>query len=366
MRYSRSKPQPGYPAISKILVITILLLVVTLAGCTSSTEEPSTEQTRTALSQQQTEVAEKLAEGGLLTSADRQATRAVLAELGRQDSSANQKPPPTQEKTQEPVQTEVVATEAPLDINTPEPTQGQEFETWKDTASILLYEDMIGYTNTPRYVKETLDKMGLSYKDDGSAKGWLKSDLLSGSPRGGAWDLVIIAAEAKSGVQGEFFEYVNTALDQGSSVILEVWYLDQTYNGIASTLLKRCGVEYQNNWIKVPPQAQVMFPLGSQHPILHEPNTLSFTKVTDYWWDETGEKVYDIGDRVQLVAGSDAELLVGTHPNYHSTHGTVTVCIDERLILQTFSSHQLQLETMVQAWENYILHALRKRFEYQE
>ena len=350
-----------------LTVLSVLLLVLASSGCSEPTEDPSTQQTRTALSQQQTEVAKKLAEGGSLSNQERQATRAVLAEIGNQDTGVNVKPKPTEAETQEPepeLEPSPTNTTETISItDTPEPPSGPDFETWSKSANILLYEDMISDTSVPRYVKGALDSMGLPYKDDGSAQGWLKEDLLRGPPGGGVWDLVIVAAEAKTSVQGEFFEYVNSALDQGASVILEAWYLDQTFNGTASVLLDRCGVEYQNNWIKVPPQAQVMWPTGSDHPILRVPNALSFTKVTNHWWDESGEKVYDIGDRIQLAPGSDAELLVGTHQGLKNTHGTVAVCIDERLILQTFSSHQLQLEPMLQVWENYILHALGKRFE---
>jgi hypothetical protein len=343
-------------------VLLVIPLLLVLAGCNASPNDSANEETRTALSIQQTDVAEKVQGEGSLSSEDRQATRAVQEELGGQDTGVDSKPAPTKVDTPQPEQALPTATVAPAATQTAEPTQGPDFQSWMRSANILLYEDMTGYLDTTRYVKDTLDSMGLSYKDDGSAKGWLKTDLLSGPPQGGAWDLVIIAAEAKSGVQGEFFQYVMDALDQGSSVILEVWYLDQTYGGVANALLSRCGVEFQNDWEEVPPQAMVMFPTDSSHPILHEPNTLTFTKVSDYWWDPEHKTIYDIGDRVQLVPGSKAQILVSTHPNYHSTHGTLTVCLDDQLILQTFSTHQLSFESMSQAWENYILHALKTHF----
>ena len=111
----------------------------------------------------------------------------------------------------------------------------------------------------------------------------------------------------------------------------------------------------------------VMFPLDDAHPILHKPNsTLSFTNVTSYWWDETQQIFYDIGDWVKIASGGDAKLLVGTIAKEKTTHGTVTVCIDERLILQTFSSHQLSYNNMKLVWENYITHALKVRFENSE
>jgi hypothetical protein len=342
-------------------IIASVMVIMMLAGCENLVDDSSKEATRTALSSQQTEVAEKLLKDEEPSSEDRQSTQTARSQLGGQDSSMESKP----RMSEEPDRVEPTETEAIEPTDTLEPTKSIDFETWEKSAKILLFEDMIGHTNTPRYVKETLDQMGLSYKDDGSAKGWLQEDLVGGPPGGGTWDLVIIAAESKTGVQGEFFQYVLDAIDLGSSVIMEVWYLNMTYNGTASTLLERCGIEYQNNWEKVPPNGMVMFPRNSQNPILHEPNELTFTKVIDYWWDPSGEKTYDIGDRVQLGSGGDAELLVGTHPTYPNSHATLTVCMDGQLILQTFSSHQLSLETMVAAWENYIHHALKTRYKNQ-
>ena len=65
------------------------------------------------------------------------------------------------------------------------------------TANILLYEDMTTRLDTIRYVKPALDKMGLKYKDDGAAGGWLRDDVAKGPGEGKPWDLVIIAAEDK-------------------------------------------------------------------------------------------------------------------------------------------------------------------------
>lgn len=227
------------------------------------------------------------------------------------------------------------------------------------SAHILLYEDMAGKTDTNRYVKDTLDRMGLPYVDVGDAIGRLKSELISQGGKEG-WDLVIIASESKPGISGEFFEYVNQALDQGSAVILEVWYLDQVANGVAQTLLSRCGVEFARNWVNVPPDQRVMFPLQPKHPILNEPNTgLSFTKVNNYWWDLGNGAEYDIGDGMILSPGSQAQLVIGTLTGQDNVHGTVTVCVDGRLILQTFSSHQLSFNNIEPLWENYIYNALK-------
>jgi hypothetical protein len=105
-----------------------------------------------------------------------------------------------------------------------------------------------------------------------------------------------------------------------------------------------------------------MFPLDASHPILNEPNSgLSFTDVTSFWWDPNGRIAYDIGDLMENSMTGDARLLVGTQASEKTSHGTLTVCMNGQLILQTFSSHQLTFEAMKPVWENYIYNALKVR-----
>lgn len=358
------------------LVFVLICIFTTLAmtGCDLATDSdlgPDYQETLVNLQVQQTMVAEDLASGIQQTASAQNAT--LQAQQTLQASQLSQIPiaSPTMD-TQLSVQ-ETIQAQQPTPNAQPAPTETTaiikpsptvDLQSQIKSANILLYEDMVSETGTNRYVKDTLDRMGLSYKDDGNAQGWFKSDILNGSPDGGPWDLVIVAAEAKSGVQGEFFEYISDALNKGSSVILEVWYLDQIAAGAASSLLDQCGVEFEKDWSKVPPSRMVMFPLDSSHPIMREPNpSLSFTKVTSYWWDETLQNIYDIGDWMKISSGGDARLLVGTIAAEKMTHGTVAVCIDDRLIIQTFSSHQLTYNSMTYVWENYIYNALRVRFE---
>ncbi len=246
---------------------------------------------------------------------------------------------------------------------TPEPFNEDNFLKWAKTAKILLYEDMTARLDTIRYIKTTLDQMGLASKNDGSAYGWLLKDLENGPEEGGQWDLIIIAAEDKNGIKANFFESTIQAIDQGTSVILEVYYLDGTYQSSASELLKRCGVEFENNWIRIPPSRAAMFPLSPDNPILQKPNSgLGFSATTEFWWDPNGIIDYDIGDLMKLAPDSKATILIGTTADSPSFHGTSTVCLDGKLILQTFSSHILTFDTMTPLWENYIYNALRTRY----
>ena len=232
------------------------------------------------------------------------------------------------------------------------------------TANILLYEDMTTRLDTIRYIKPALDKMGLKYKDDGAAGGWLRDDVAKGPGDGKPWDLVIIAAEDKKGASGEFFTYVMSSLDKGSSVIMETWFLDASYSGLAMGLMDRCGLIYDGNWIKIAPARTVLFALDPANPVLNEPNSgLSFSKSTNYWWDPNGKIAYDVGDLVRLKPGSSSKLLLGTTAEAKDSHGTLTLCLDGRLTLQTFSDHQFSIDSMSLLWQNYIYNALRARFE---
>lgn len=355
-----------------ISVLMVWLLSLSSCGLINTTEQdPTYLETLVQLQVQQTMLAHEQDNGLQLTLTAQDATQqAQQAQQATQQAQILVAPPTgdpaiavqeTIQALQTTQQAEIVPSDTPQIL---EPSPTIDLESSMKSANILLYEDMVSNPDTNRYVKDTLDRMGLRYKDDGNAQGWLKSDILSGAPNGTPWDLVIIAAEAKSGVQGEFFEYVMDVLNQGSSVILEVWYLDKIAGGSASTLLQKCGVAFDKDWSKVPPSRMVMFPLDATHPIMREPNSaLSFTKVTSYWWDETEETTYNIGDWVKIVPGGDAKLLVGTIATEKNTHGTITVCMQDRLILQTFSSHQLSYDSMSPVWENYIYNALKVRFQ---
>ena len=349
---------PTHKKILSVLIgITILFVVIActieLPGGTSNNQ--GIEQTQQAISIQQTLMSQEQEQQMQGTVQAQQATIAAQSALATQQAqqaavAPTENIPPTQ-AVQPPQETEPV--------QQPKASNGSEqipenFDEMMKSASILLYEDIVNYPNLYRYVKSALDNMGLNYKDDGSAKGWFKSDILANGPNGKPWDLIIMAAESKKGISGEYFEYLNQALNQGSALILETWYLDSVANGKASMITSRCGIAYQKDWSSVPPSKMVMFPLDPADPILHQPNEgVSFTDVTDVWAYN-----FDIGDLIKLTGKGDAKLIVGTNATDKTKNGTVAVCMDRKLIWQTFSSHDITYDEMVPVWENYIYNVL--------
>jgi hypothetical protein len=225
-------------------------------------------------------------------------------------------------------------------------------------AKILLYEDAASAPSLKRYVKDALDDMDLNYKDDGSAIGWLRTDLEENG-----WDLVIIALEAPGKPpMGEYFDLIDQVVDKGSAVILEIWFLDSVFRGeVASTLLK-CGVEFENNYGTSGWNVNALInrPLNgkSDHPILNEPNS-------DFRWTNvaTMRGPLDLGDYIKLSGKKDnAELLLGAFPNEDNTRGVLAICHKGKFVIQTFHTHNLAYEESVPLWQNYIYNTLKAKY----
>jgi len=215
-------------------------------------------------------------------------------------------------------------------------------------AKILVYEDA-GSAYLGQWVKSTLDLMGLHYIHVGDAIGDFMSQLNSGT----RWDLIIVAAESRTGVQGEFWDVITPKVTADkSALIVEMWYLSQIANGRIQSLTSKCGIAYQSTRKFV----DSIYTLDSSSPIFSTPNNgFSLTSYVGYWKDKGG-------DYVRLVGG-DATLLAGGFLKEKSRYGLITSCIDGRVIIQTFSTHDYSRERMQMLWENYITNTLTNHFK---
>ncbi|MFN2236170.1 MAG: hypothetical protein ACK2U1_18235 [Anaerolineales bacterium] len=225
-----------------------------------------------------------------------------------------------------------------------------------EDADILLYENVTKIP-LPRYIKQALDNLGLSrnYVDTKDATGNFKAQLLSGID----WDLVIAGVEARSAIQGEFFDYFNDQANDGTAVILELWDLDDIAGAKATAFLTNCGLKVQGDWYDPPLTSRSIWWLYGEHPIFHEPNEgMSLVNYNPYWFGDTG-------DLLKTIPGSDAILLAGTYAQEKNSYGLLATCHDGRVIIQTYSSHDYRQDDVVRLWENFIYNALRSRFEYE-
>lgn len=226
-----------------------------------------------------------------------------------------------------------------------------------EDADILLYEN-ITKIPLPRYIKQALDNLGLSrnYVDTKDATGNFKAQLLSGND----WDLIIAGVEARGAIQGEFFDYFNEQVNNGTAVVLELWDLDDIAGAKATSFLTNCGIKVQSDWYDPPMTARSIWWLYGEHPVFHEPNEgMSLVNYNPYWVND------DSGDLLKTIPGSDAILLAGTYAQEKNSHGLLATCHDDRVIIQTYSSHDYRQSDVVRLWENYIYNTLRAHFEYE-
>ena len=239
-----------------------------------------------------------------------------------------------------------------------EEVSAEDFNTWMKSANILLYEDIAGVYTTTRFGQDALDAMSLDYVDVKDAVGNYKEQLLSGGPGGEGWDLIISAKEARGHVKGEMYVYLNDALNDGSSVIIEEWELDSIVQGKIAPILGRCGVEFQDQWAGEPLNTQLLWQVDGSLPIHHQPNEgISLTNPSGFWAGS------DLGDFMRLAPGSEAVALWAARVNVKDNFLTAVSCLDYQLIIQTYSTHSYGKDRIVLMWENYIYHALLARYQ---
>lgn len=360
-----------------ILIAIAFVFVVGLA-CNTPTANDSASRTQVAMDIQATQAAlqqtqaaqsqaqaqqDQQAEPDYQATTDAQATQMALnvqstvnAQAATQAAQATATPQPTETQQAAPAAT----------TQAPPPTQQstgpeEDFETWMRSASILLFEDMAGDFNVPRLINQALERMSLSYVDVKDAMGDYRTQILSNGPGGRGWDLIISGKERKDNISGEFYVYLNDSLNNGTAMVIEEWDIDDIAAGKISSILSRCGVEFQRDWINEPLDRQLLYPINGDHPIHHEPNEgVSLTNPTNYWtWD-----VFDLGDLLQLRPGSDAIPLWGARTISDTSYLTAATCMDGRLIIQTYSTHSYGDNRVIMMWQNYIYNALKARYEY--
>lgn len=237
-------------------------------------------------------------------------------------------------------QAETPSTEAP------QPTPTTDLNDKIKNAKILVYEDT---QDIGLWVSDALDGMDVEYVFVGDHIGTLMENLNSPIK----WDLIIIAAESKSTVQGEFWDMINEKITQDkTALIAEVWYLDSLGGGRIRNLLTNCGVQFQADY----PLAESIYWLDESHPLFQEPNIAMPLIHYSRHWD------VQAGDYVRLSAGSTADLVGGAYLKHKSDYGLITSCMDGRVILQTFSNHDFHKDEVVRLWQNYVTFTLKNHF----
>jgi hypothetical protein len=338
-------------------------VLITL-GCTiTGTQDTGLQETRIAMEAQMTIMAGQSGQNQQLTAVAEQANQVAQSaqatlmaqqatQLAQQATQLAGAQPPSGDQTV--AETQPVQATEPPPVVTESSMSDAELDAKIKNAKILLYEDMAGrkvYNFYPtRYIKEALDMGGYSYKDDGSAMGWYKEDLLSSNQ----WDLIISASEYHDAISGEYFEYLLPHINRGAGVIIEMFYVDDVVNGKIAPILAKCGVGLYADWPN--PDTLAMWPLVPDDPLFSYPNKGISMRKTARFWD------FEHGDLLKLTGSGDATLLLGTIATNKSDHGTLTRCNGGRLLIQTYCTHDFDQGTVELMWENMIYNTLKNKF----
>jgi hypothetical protein len=222
-----------------------------------------------------------------------------------------------------------------------------------DIESLIRSANVLVYENTDEYgigmwIQDALDGMGIKYTQTGSYSGHFMEYLNSGTK----YDLIIVGAEAKDTISGEFWDVINTRLTRDkAALIAEVWYLDTESNGPISKILGGCGIRFRKDYSL----ADSIYWWDSTHPIFNEPNTvLPLLHYDRYWENQTG-------DQIRLGGSGDAIMLAGLSVK-PGDEGVLASCYDGRVIIQTFSDHDYSQMDIIPLWENYIHYTLKSHF----
>ncbi|MBI9044204.1 MAG: hypothetical protein JEZ06_06950 [Anaerolineaceae bacterium] len=345
-----------HPLLTIGIISSILFLMLACAAPgTGSTSSKNLEQTQIALDVQ-------------ATSLSLQATQKALEDANQQEEAPVQnkevQPTYTLQPTYTPYPTQqepTVAppTVAPPTVEAPVQAPGLSMEERIKGANVLIYEDDYGVFDLNDRVNDAVSNVGFSggrVINTKDAMGNFKSQLLSSTQ----WDLIIVAAENRDSIQGEFWDYIMDHINRDVAFIAEVWYLDDTAYGRAQAFMSKCGVQLQSDWYRDPAGYDVLdysiLWLDSMHPVLSSPNpSVSLVTPNIYWID-------DVGDLIKLAPGGDAQLIGGLYYKHKSDYGVLASCLEGRAIIQTYSTHDYRYDQTVPLWENFIVYTLTNHF----
>ncbi len=307
-----------------LLVIFGLTLACAMPGTTAQPQAPAYDATKVALEFQATAMSLQMTQ------------------------MAMSNPTPQPPVPQPPVQAQPTVEQPPASLPTIAPTPTQDLMARMKSAKILVYENT-DERGIGMWIQDALDGLDLNYTQTGSYSGHFMEYLNSGV----RYDLIIVGAEDKDKISGEFWDVIYDRLNRDkAALIAEIWYLDREANGPISKILSGCGIRYQKDW----DIADSIYWWEPTHPVFNEPNTvLPLLHYSRFWANQTG-------DQIRLGGSGDATLLAGLTARKSNQEAVLATCYGGRVIIQTFSDHDYHQEDIIPLWQNYIYYTLKNHF----
>jgi len=351
----------------------IIIFVLIALACNSPTAigtDPSADQTRVALGIQATLLAVELTEA---------ASGGVPAEApADQPAAPADQPAAPADQPAAPAEPQALPTYTPYPTYTvappqpdtppeqpanPPPQPSQDMGARIQGARILMYDNSYGSVDIngklmTSYIDDALNGMGLgsNVTNVRDAMGNFLTELNSGAQ----WDLIIVGAESRSNIRGEFWDVLGDHMRNDVAVVSELWYLDQIANGRIAPVLSMCGIGFTSDWQRAANanlNNYLIYILEQQSPLFSNPNNVGMLIPTsNFAW------IGDVGDRVKITDSSRATLMAGVVPSEHQTGGLIAECMEGRVIFQTFDTHDYKYNDMIPLWQNYVTYTLTNHF----
>ena len=243
------------------------------------------------------------------------------------------------------------ATETAAPVPAPaqvQPSPTEDVEARIKAAKVLLYEDT-DELGIGQWIQDAVEGMGLQYTQTGSYSGHFMEYLNSGTK----YDLIIVGAEDRSKITGEFWDVINSRVTRDkTALIAEVWYLDRESNGPISKILGPCGVRYRKEY----DLAESIYWWTPTNPVFNEPNVVLPLLHYDRYWLSAA------GDKLMIGGGGEPTLLAGLSAKPSSGEAVLASCFDGRVIIQTFCNHDYRESDIIPLWQNYIHYTLKNHF----
>ena len=177
------------------------------------------------------------------------------------------------------------------------------------------------------------------------------------------WDLIIVATEQRTEARfGPIWEMLYEYAQDGTAIIVEAWYLEEIGAGSIQPLLEQCGVRIHADWHRKESDeaySYVVYDIAdNNHRLFNRPKHVEVPLIPRFYWAD------DVGDLVEILPVSNAAIIGGLHVGNSLQYGLITECMDRRMVLQTFSTHNYKKTDTLNLWENYIYNTLLSHFEY--
>ena len=335
------------PALIATLLVFILVISCDYLGLTNNTSSPDLAATNAAL---EAMIVEMAAQNTIEASA-----KEMVTDTAQPETQTPVVVTATGEATLSQTETQQVSPTATVDIDA-------QIKSLIKTANVLIYDDPDADLRLVPRVNKAVQEFGFNggYVVDASNRPGTFDSML----RSQEWDLVILAVESRETVDiGDavpltpILEHIN----RGGALIVETWNLDEDESALGGLLLSVCEAHVEKDWHREEDEERdefVVYEFPGAGDFFKTPKTVTMPMNPTFFWEG------DAGDFIRLDQSSSGKsrILAGELSPDRNNYGLMTSCLDGRMVLQTFSTHDYPLYETVRIWQDTMYYTLYNYF----